>query len=34
MRLRLAAPAAVVDIQDVGDLRFVACDGELVRMAR
>lgn len=32
MRLRLAPPTALVGIQDVGDLRFVACDGELVRI--
>jgi aerobic carbon-monoxide dehydrogenase medium subunit len=32
MRLRFAAPTALVDIQDIGDLRFVARDGERVRI--
>ena len=32
MRLRFAAPAALVDIQELGELRFVARDGDRVRI--
>ncbi len=32
MRLRFAAPAALVDIQDLRDLRFVTRDGDRVRV--
>lgn len=32
MRLRFAAPAALVDLQDLGELRFVARDGDRVRI--
>jgi len=32
MRLRFAAPAAPVDIQDLSELRFVARDGDRVRV--